>query len=117
MPDYVRCQLKKPRNGYHWCLATPKGKEEPARFLLPSSRSPEVPYNPLDGSPTDRALFRRFAEVPPTEEGVLAFAEKFGWLGEGEFVYLVTKKEAAFPFRDVLIPVDQAVVGYIDEYN
>ena len=43
--------------------------------------------------------------------------DALGTSGRDEFVYIVTKKEAAFPFKDLLIPVDQAVVGYIDEYE
>jgi len=37
--------------------------------------------------------------------------------GEGEFVYVVTKKEAGFEFPEWDMPVDHAIVGYIDEYK
>ena len=37
--------------------------------------------------------------------------------GVGEFVYLVDKKEAGFPFPDPLVPADAAIVGHIDEYH
>ena len=43
--------------------------------------------------------------------------DALGTSGRDEFVYIVTKKEAAFPFKGQLVPVDQAVIGYIDEYN
>lgn len=38
--------------------------------------------------------------------------------GEGDFVYLVSKKEATFPFNHIkLLPVDEAIVGFIDNYK
>ena len=43
--------------------------------------------------------------------------DALGTSGEGEFVYLVTSKEAGFPFREPDMPVDLAIVGYIDEYK
>jgi hypothetical protein len=38
-------------------------------------------YDPLAQNP---ALFRAFAEVPPTEDGILAFANEWGALGEAD---------------------------------
>lgn len=38
--------------------------------------------------------------------------------GPGDIVYLVSKKEAAIAIsKDKLIPIDECVVGYIDEFN
>jgi microcompartment protein CcmK/EutM len=38
--------------------------------------------------------------------------------GQGDFVYLIGKKEATLPFKDIrLIPVDSAIVGFIDKLN
>lgn len=38
--------------------------------------------------------------------------------GPGDFVYLIGKKEATLPFKEVkMIPVDLAVIGFIDKYN
>jgi microcompartment protein CcmK/EutM len=38
--------------------------------------------------------------------------------GPGDFVYLIGKKEAALPFKDRrIIPVDSAIVGFIDKFN
>ncbi len=38
--------------------------------------------------------------------------------GEGDFVYLIGKKEATLPFKERrMIPVDSAIVGFIDRFN
>jgi microcompartment protein CcmK/EutM len=38
--------------------------------------------------------------------------------GRGDFVYLIGKKEAALPFQERrIIPVDSAIVGFIDKLN
>lgn len=39
-----------------------------------------------------------------------------GNAGDGDLVYVVTKKEATFPFGG-LTPLDHAITGYIDEYT
>ena len=52
-----------------------------------------------------------------TPKGELrAAGDALGTSGKGDFVYVVTKKEATFPFRG-LTPLDDAIVGYIDEYH
>ncbi len=51
---------------------------EPERFLWRDDSGPEREYAPLDDEPT---LFHTFSEVTPTEEGVLDFANRYGWLG------------------------------------
>jgi microcompartment protein CcmK/EutM len=38
--------------------------------------------------------------------------------GYGDLVYLIGKKEATLPFRELkMIPVDSAIVGFIDRLN
>jgi microcompartment protein CcmK/EutM len=38
--------------------------------------------------------------------------------GEGDFVYLIGKKEATLPFKECrMIPVDSSIVGFIDKLN
>lgn len=38
--------------------------------------------------------------------------------GQGDFVYLIGKKEATLPFKErKMIPVDSAIVGFIDRFN
>jgi len=52
-----------------------------------------------------------------TEKGrLIAAGDALGTSGEGDFVYVVTKKEASFPFNG-LVPLDDAIVGFIDEYH
>jgi ethanolamine utilization protein EutN len=36
--------------------------------------------------------------------------------GVGDFVYLINSKEASRSFRANLMPVDAAVIGFVDEY-
>ena len=36
--------------------------------------------------------------------------------GPGDIVYIVSKKEAAYVFPKELIPIDECIVGYIEEY-
>ncbi len=47
---------------------------------------------------------------------LLVAGDAQGDTGEGDVVYLVTKKEACFPFGG-LTPLDHAVAGYIDDYH
>ncbi|MFX1511780.1 MAG: EutN/CcmL family microcompartment protein [Promethearchaeota archaeon] len=42
--------------------------------------------------------------------------DAIGTSGVGEFVYLASKKEAAFPFARHFAPVDEGIMGFIDEY-
>lgn len=45
-------------------------------------------------------------------------ADGINTAGPGDIVYLVSKKEAAVALsKDKLIPIDECVVGYIDDYN
>ncbi|MHA1449065.1 MAG: EutN/CcmL family microcompartment protein [Candidatus Hodarchaeales archaeon] len=45
-------------------------------------------------------------------------ADGINTAGPGDIVYLVSKKEAAIAIsKDKLIPIDECVVGYIDEYS
>ncbi len=38
--------------------------------------------------------------------------------GPGDFVYLIGSKEACLPFRELkMIPVDSAIIGFIDRIN
>jgi ethanolamine utilization protein EutN len=38
--------------------------------------------------------------------------------GQDDFVYLIGKKEATLPFKEFsMIPVDSAIVGFIDKFN
>ncbi len=41
-------------------------------------------------------------------------ADAIGYAGPGDFVFLVTKKEAAMPFPG-LTPVDLSIAGFVDE--
>ena len=38
--------------------------------------------------------------------------------GPGDFVYIIGKKEACLPFKELrIIPVDSSIVGFIDKMN
>lgn len=49
--------------------------------------------------------------------GLVVAADSTRQAGRGDFVYLIGSKEAARMFRKPLVPVDAAIVGFIDEYN
>ncbi|MHA2238887.1 MAG: EutN/CcmL family microcompartment protein, partial [Candidatus Hodarchaeales archaeon] len=36
--------------------------------------------------------------------------------GPGDIVYLVSKKEAAYVFDKELVPIDECIVGFVEEY-
>ena len=36
--------------------------------------------------------------------------------GPGDIVYIVSKKEAAIVFPEELVPIDECIVGYVEEY-
>jgi hypothetical protein len=91
-----------PENGYEWLdarvpldggAAPPdRGQGQPARLLTDHftaagpgrGRKQALPrwreYDPLRGWGC-RTLFRTFAETPPTEQGILTFANQYGGLG------------------------------------
>jgi len=49
--------------------------------------------------------------------GLIVAADATRQAGIGDFVYLIGSKEASRMFRAPLVPVDAAVVGFIDDYN
>ena len=48
---------------------------------------------------------------------VVVAADAIRTSGNGDFVYLISSKEAAMAFRQDLMPVDVAIMGFVDEYN
>jgi microcompartment protein CcmK/EutM len=48
---------------------------------------------------------------------VIVAADALGVSGYGDFVYLISSKEAALTFRKKYTPVDAAIMGIIDDYN
>jgi hypothetical protein len=73
-----------PAGGYLWADAiTPGSAGHEVRVLMeappPSPLSVSRRYDPLAEAP---ALYRHLADCLPTEEGILAFANKWGSLGE-----------------------------------
>jgi ethanolamine utilization protein EutN len=52
------------------------------------------------------------------EAGLVVAADSTRQAGRDDFVYLIGKKEASRIFKDRdLVPVDAAIVGFIDEYR
>jgi len=49
--------------------------------------------------------------------GLFIAADATGQAGAGDFVYFVGSKEAARVFRRPRVPLDAAIVGFIDQYN
>ena len=51
------------------------------------------------------------------QKGRIVAADATRQAGIGDFVYLIGSREAGRMFRKPLVPVDAAVVGFIDDYN
>ena len=51
------------------------------------------------------------------ETGLIVAADQTRQAGLGDYVYMIDSKEAARVFRVKRIPVDVAIVGFIDTYN
>lgn len=51
------------------------------------------------------------------EAGLIVAADQTRQAGKGDFVYMIGSKEAARIFRVKRIPVDVAIVGFIDTYH
>ena len=74
-----------PDAGYRWSdVGATSSAGQPVRALVEQGEpalSHHRLYDPLGDRP---ALFREFAQVPPTEQGILDFANKWGALGEAD---------------------------------
>ena len=51
------------------------------------------------------------------EAGLIVAADQTRQAGMGDFVYMIGSREAARIFRVKRIPVDVAIVGFIDTYH
>ena len=51
------------------------------------------------------------------ETGLIIAADATGQAGRDDFVYLIGSREASRMFRRPLVPVDAAIVGFIDDYR
>jgi len=73
-----------PAGGFQWVDVCPPAKATPVRWLTVAAskgrRRPGRQYQPLQQYP---ALFRTFADTPPTEAGIVDFANQYGALGTG----------------------------------
>jgi hypothetical protein len=82
----------RPEGGFVWVERRLKHSDHPdpvpvLMFTSPSNRS----YRPLAEVP---CLYRIFTEVPPTAEGAMAFAQRFGHLGSGADMWIRPEPEA-----------------------
>jgi ethanolamine utilization protein EutN len=60
-------------------------------------------------------VVRIYENGKPGELAIAADSLKVA--GQGDFVYMITSKEASGAFRENLLPVDMAIMGFIDEYR
>jgi hypothetical protein len=78
--DLTAFNWRVPQPGFEWIDADSVNGEHNS-YLVVRAEPPRVvtylPTNPLD----ETALFRIFGDMPPTREGVLDFASKYGLLG------------------------------------
>jgi len=77
-----------PKSGFEWGERCMRGVKQPTLFLVerdtpaedvefPGGDGPLTYYNPL----TITGLFRSFADIEPTRESILQFANRYGFLG------------------------------------
>lgn len=62
-------------------------------------------------------LLVRSIDSKGKEGKVFVSADATRQAGRGDLVYTIGSKEAARMFRKPLTPVDNAIVGFIDQYN
>jgi hypothetical protein len=77
MSDALRDFEWRVASGYRWLTAVPT--DGPTPFLVEEEGASHRSYNPLDR--THATLFRTFADVEPSPDGVLGFAREYGSLG------------------------------------
>jgi hypothetical protein len=77
-----------PKLGFEWIHTTARppmfsGTQQPEKsfYLVRTGggESTNPPYDPF----TETGLYRNFADTPATREGILDFANRYGWLGVG----------------------------------
>src|SRR4051794_37109248 len=86
--DLIDFVQKVPTAGFEWrdevpvddCgNRLPADRSRPQRRILVAVRGARAAYPPLTERP---ALFRDFADTPPTEDGIRSFANRSGFLGQ-----------------------------------
>lgn len=88
MNDFARFEVRVPRSGYQWIDAALEEAPRRKRRLLVGRPGPLFSVGPYELFAEEPALFRTFADLEPTEDTILSFANRYGWLGvEKRFVY------------------------------
>src|ERR1700752_1553495 len=83
-----------PQDGYEWIDAHEaympprwgKGWAPAERWLVLRGEARHHGIRRYDPLQEETSLFRRFADTPPTEEGILQFTRQYGRLGVGTLV-------------------------------
>ena len=106
MPDILAVTAwDVPSEGFRWVDAYSFGRDVNSvleRFLISNSSEAWRRYWPLEDAP---GLFRSFADLDPSEKGILDFASRYGALGVSQGIEIPTQKsgepggdEEAFDF-------------------
>ncbi|MGH2359620.1 MAG: hypothetical protein ACRDGM_03645 [bacterium] len=90
--DLIHFAWSIPDRGYTWdadARAEPRlgGKGEPPFLLVHPKTTRTRQYSPLPFDEPGREeapLFQRFADIEPTQDAILKFANEYGWLGVDE---------------------------------
>ena len=77
------------RGAFGWSEGRCVETDRPGRWLVFPGKSESTPYQPLEDAPV---LFRTFADVKHTENGVQEFAKRFGWLGTGDQIIETSRR-------------------------
>jgi hypothetical protein len=76
-----------PSGGFRWVDAGVKSSDgHTVRVLVEQHEAGLAAYRRYDPLIEDPALYRSFADTPPTEEGIITFADRWGALGEWDVI-------------------------------
>ncbi len=114
MPDILAVTAwDVPEQGFRWVEGFAFGRtvsDNLERFLVTKTKATQDwrRYWPLADSP---ALFRAFAATETTEAAILAFAEKYGWLGIAQDIEIPSDEETDFAKGESLSVWTDEILG------
>ena len=103
--ELFTAELEVPKSGFKWCdagmvdidvdvevhrhdgttLYHPLVELSKSRYLVPKGRG-EIPVRKFDPFEEHTGMFRQFANLPASEDAILNFANRYGWLGVPDLV-------------------------------
>lgn len=108
-----------PAHGFAWVEATRLVNRSRDTFLVEQQVSPPHKYKLYDPLRACTGLFRVLAEIPPTQGGVLGFANKYGQLGGrfSETVSILGRSRVSRPGQPVLLAKGETLGAWTKEIS